>query len=166
MHKIGFYLGSRHEVLDLAGPLSAFNLANMLSKRKVYELSVVSESGGPIVSNSGLPVETLPFRKLKTDTVIFVGGDTGAMLTPAAIQSARQFASKAIRIASVCTGAFLLAETGHLDGRKGHDPLATRAAELQNRHPEIKSSSTAFSSSMVPFGLLPASSLESILRSP
>lgn len=137
MHRIGFYLGPRHEILDLAGPLSAFNLANVLSKRKVYDLSVVSEAGGPVAGNSGLPCETMPFRKIKPDTVIFVGGDIGPMQSPTAIRAAKQLASRAARIASVCTGAFLLAETGHLDGRKAttHWNLAKG---LQIRHPTIK----------------------------
>jgi transcriptional regulator GlxA family with amidase domain len=137
MHRIGFYLGPRHEILDLAGPLSAFNLANSLGKRKLYELSVASESGGAVVGSSGLPFETVPFRKLKPDTVIFVGGDIAVMQTPEAIRAATQFASKAVRIASVCTGAFLLAETGHLDGRKATTHWRN-ARDLQMRHPKIK----------------------------
>jgi transcriptional regulator GlxA family with amidase domain len=137
MHKLGFFVCPRHEVLDLAGPLSAFGVANALSKKPIYELTVVSENGGPVAGDSGLPLATEPFRKLKPNTIIFVGGDTAPMSSPSAIGAAKTLIGRAERIASVCTGAFLLAATGELNNRRAttHWRLVK---DLQLRYPTIK----------------------------
>jgi transcriptional regulator GlxA family with amidase domain len=98
---------------------------------------VLSQSGGPVIGNAGLPIETKSIGKHRFDTVVFVGGDIDPMQTSENIAAAKQLASRAPRVASVCTGAFLLAETGLLDGLRATTHWRY-AAQLQSRFPRTK----------------------------
>lgn len=137
MHRVGFFVCHGHDALDLAGPLSAFNQVSNAAGHTPYDLRVISTSGGLVVGNAGLPIETRPVGNRKFDTVVFVGGDIEPMQTPENIAVAKQLASKASRVASVCTGAFLLAETGLLDGLRATTHWSYTAL-LQMRFPNIR----------------------------
>lgn len=137
MHRIGFFVCSGHEALDLAGPLAAFVHVATVAGHSPYELSVISRFGGSIIGNAGLAIETKPFDAETFDTVIFIGGDINAMRSPENIEAARHLGASASRIASVCTGAFLLAETGLLDGRRATTHWQY-AARLQSCFPHIR----------------------------
>ncbi|WP_176040687.1 GlxA family transcriptional regulator [Burkholderia stabilis] len=137
MHRIGFFVCHGYDALDLAGPLSAFNQVIKAAGHTPYDLHVVSQSGGPILGNAGLPIETKPIGRRTFDTVIFVGGDIDPMQTRENITAARKLSARASRVASVCTGAFLLAETGLLDGLRATTHWLY-AAQLQSRFPRIR----------------------------
>ena len=137
MRRIGFFVCPGHDALDLAGPLSAFNQVATAAGHTPYDLRVISKSGGPVVGNTSLPIETRPVGNRRFDTVVFVGGDIEPMQTAENIAIAKQLASKASRVASVCTGAFLLAETGLLDGLRATTHWSY-TAQLQLRFPTIK----------------------------
>lgn len=137
MHRIGFFVCRGYDALDLGGPLSAFNQVATAAGHTPYDLHVISPSGGPIPGNTGLSIDTKPVGRRAFDTVVFVGGDIAPMQTSDNIAAASKLAAKASRVASVCTGAFLLAETGSLDGLKA----ATHwryAAQLQSRFPRTR----------------------------
>lgn len=137
MHRIGFFVCPGHDALDLAGPLSAFNQVTTAAGHTPYDLRVISKAGGSVVGNAGLAIETRPAGNRKFDTVMFVGGDIEPMQTPENIAIAKQLASKASRVASVCTGAFLLAETGLLNGLRATTHWSY-TAQLQLRFPNIR----------------------------
>nr|WP_256261651.1 helix-turn-helix domain-containing protein [Pseudomonas gingeri] len=137
MHRVGFFVCRGHDPLDLAGPLSAFNQVATAVGHTPYELHVVSQPGGAILGNTGLVIETKPIGKGTFDTVIFVGGDIDPMQASENIAAAKQLASNASRVASVCTGAFLLAETGLLDGLRATTHWRY-AAQLQSRFPRTR----------------------------
>ncbi|MEK6355817.1 MAG: helix-turn-helix domain-containing protein [Burkholderia cenocepacia] len=137
MHRIGFFVCRGYDALDLGGPLSAFNQVATAAGHTPYDLHVISPSGGPIPGNTGLSIDTKPVGRRVFDTVVFVGGDIAPMQTSDNIAAASKLAAKASRVASVCTGAFLLAETGSLDGLRA----ATHwryAAQLQSRFPRTR----------------------------
>ena len=140
----------RAQLLDVAGPLQTFATtcetvagrgAEQDLRRLPYEVAVVSSSGGPIRTSSGLAIETRPlaaFAGRSIDTMIIAGGPG---VHPACddrrlLRWVVRAASKARRVCSVCTGAFMLAGAGLLAGRRAvtHWDSCTR---LQARYPEI-----------------------------
>ena len=133
------------QLLDVAGPLQVFASANDLRREagsaSPYALAVVGR-GDPTVSTSaglGLRVASLPPLDAELHTLLIPGGRgipkvEGDPALPAWV-SAR--ASRARRVASVCTGAFLLAEAGVLDQRRAVTHWAF-CAELARRYPSIE----------------------------
>src|SRR4051812_18524059 len=110
------------QLLDITGPLQVFASANRLTEQTHYETSVVSAAGGPIASSAGLALVTDRQQPNATtvDTVIIPGGPgVDAAALDLSLQSwITDAAGRARRTASVCTGAFLLAATGMLRGRR------------------------------------------------
>ncbi len=131
MHRIGFFISQGYDALDLGGPLSAFNQANTLAIRSPYDLQVISLKGGSVLGNTGLPVETHSYRGEAFDTVILVGGEIAPMRIVENVLAAKHI------VASVCTGAYLLADTGVLDGRKATTHWQY-AAHFQSSFPKVK----------------------------
>jgi len=129
-------------LLDLGGPLDAFSFANRLCGES-YQLSVTSLAGGMVRSSCGLEVNTEPFPEASAvtpaDTLIVVGAPEPpeAPWVDALAAAIATVAPRTRRTASVCTGAFLLAASGVLDGR-----LATThwfyAPKLQARYPALR----------------------------
>ncbi|WP_186125477.1 GlxA family transcriptional regulator [Burkholderia gladioli] len=137
MHRIGFYVCRGYDALDLAGPLSSFNQVATAAGHSPYELHVLSQAGGPVHGNAGLPIETRPIGRRAFDTVIFVGGDIAPMEEADNIAAARKLSARASRVASVCTGAFLLAETDLLNELRATTHWRY-AAQLQSRFPRVR----------------------------
>lgn len=136
MHQIGFYVFPEHQILDLAGPFAAFEMASRLNGRALYRLNTLSQAGGLVPSLGGMPVATMAAHEARLDTLIVCGGEISTMLRPDEVQAVARLTGHAVRVASVCTGAFLLAEVGVLDGRRAttHWRMASR---LQKSYPAI-----------------------------
>lgn len=131
-------------LLDLAGPLQALSTA---SKRfsgngpALYETIVASVDGGSILTSAGLPIATMPLSALDgiaIDTLIAPGGskDNEMHAPPQLVSWIAQRGPGVRRLCSVCTGAFLLAAAGSLDGKR----VATHwdwVARLEKLHPAI-----------------------------
>ena len=136
MKRIGLVIFPGFQILDLAA-ISVFELANMVGYSPSYEIELLSEYGGPVASSSGVPIETKPFSAAKFDTVLVTGwmSPVPASAGLLAFMSAASKVSR--RIASICTGAFVLAEAGILDGRRATTHWAF-ARDMQARFPKIK----------------------------
>jgi transcriptional regulator GlxA family with amidase domain len=132
------------QLLDVAGPLQVFATANELAVARgdgpLYAPRVVS-AGAPVVTASaglGLVTAPLPQARSAVDTLLVAGGPGvhAAAENPVVLDWLRQRATRARRVASVCTGAFLLGATGLLDGRRAATHWM-HCAELGRRYPNV-----------------------------
>jgi len=130
-------------LIDIAGPLQAFASAGELQppERKPYRLLTVSEDGGPIETSPGVTIETLPLAALDgetIDTLIVPGGlpRSGVFELDRLVGWLKANGDRPRRLCSVCTGAFLLADAGLLEGRRITTHWS-RAEELRQRHPHL-----------------------------
>jgi transcriptional regulator GlxA family with amidase domain len=105
------------QLLDAAGPTAAFEVAERF-RPGTYELALVAPGGGEVESSSGLRLSTALLGDGPFDTVIASGGEIIRSEAAAREIVAWLKRVKARRIASVCSGAFLLAEAGLLEGRR------------------------------------------------
>lgn len=133
------------QLLDVAGPLQVFGSANELAaaagEPTPYVPRVVSQQGEVVNASVGLGLATCSLSALDTpvDTLIVAGGKgvRDAVSNAHLVQWVRSRAACARRVASVCTGAFLLAEAGLLDGRRAATHWA-HSAELAQRFPAVR----------------------------
>jgi transcriptional regulator GlxA family with amidase domain len=131
----------RFQALDLVGPTEVFSMASRIEDG-VYATEVVAAQRNEISSSSGLhlrPDRSLSACRGPIDTLVVVGGEgvPVALRDQGLVRWIAKAAPRCRRIASVCNGAFLLAEAGLLDGRRATTHWAACEA-LAGRHPEIE----------------------------
>jgi transcriptional regulator GlxA family with amidase domain len=136
MQRVGVIVLPGFQVMSLAA-LSVFEFANKEMDKPVYDVRLLSETGGSVRSSIGISVATEPLRNTNLDTLIVGGSNTIGSLTPRVIKFLRQALRRYRRVASTCVGAFVLAEAGVLDGRRATTHW-NRARELQARFPKVK----------------------------
>ncbi|HTF80863.1 MAG TPA: GlxA family transcriptional regulator [Cytophagales bacterium] len=135
-------------LLDVAGPCDVFSRANLMVEKKLgiregYKISVVSRDSSNIVmslSGAGLYCkDQIEDIKSHIDTLIIAGNpSTNAWESkPAFLKWMVETYNKSKRIASICVGAFLLAEAGLLTGRSATTHWKF-CKELQRRFPDVK----------------------------
>jgi transcriptional regulator GlxA family with amidase domain len=137
-HKVCFLIYPGVASYDVAGPAQAFRSAGL----ERYEVVVASVTGASIESDCpGLSFSTVAAQTIvdPIDTLIIPGGNSApaAANDPVLIRWVKDLATRARRVACVCTGAFLAAAAGLLDGRR----TATHwrfSAELQERFRGLK----------------------------
>ncbi|WP_199742220.1 GlxA family transcriptional regulator [Streptomyces triticirhizae] len=137
--RVVFVVFPHFQILDLAGPHEVFTAAGQRTGE--VEIEVVAAERGPVVASSGLSVSpTLTADQLQgpVDTVIAVGGRGvyRAREDERLVNWLRHTAQGARRVASVCSGAFLLASAGLLDGRRAVTRWAS-CDRLAADHPEV-----------------------------
>jgi len=120
-HTILFVIYPDFQILDAAGPIAAFEIAARYS-RGGYRLRVASCEGGLIASTSGVAFPSEPLKGMalsRIDTMFIVGGAgvREAANDPRLVKVAQRAARVCRRTASVCSGAFVLAAAGLLDGK-------------------------------------------------
>lgn len=116
---VAFFVYPGFVMIDLSGPLEAFATANALAPGS-YRFSFMSLEGGEIESSAQLGVSTRAASATGIDTLVVVG-DSSLSDRPVPVDTVafiRTASAAARRTASVCMGAFLLAASGLLDGRR------------------------------------------------
>jgi transcriptional regulator GlxA family with amidase domain len=136
MQRIGFIVFPGFQVMSFA-VMSVFEFANLEVGEPVYEVQLLSEAGGSIRTSIGMSIAAAPFDDANLDTLIVGGGTAIEPSTPGLIEFLRKSLGRYRRIAATCTGAFVLAEAGLLDGRRATTHWY-HARDLQGRYPKIK----------------------------
>lgn len=128
------------QLLDISGPAQVFTTANAEGADPAYDVRFVGTRAGEVVTASGLPILLdKPGNDLEPHTLIIAGGPgVGAVSGDEnAIELLRRLAVRSTRICSICTGAHVLAATGHLSGRRAVTHWRT-CSELADQYPDIK----------------------------
>lgn len=140
--KVGILAYSDMQTLDLAGPLDVFGAANgQRTENPPYRLSIIGLESGAVHAEHGLAV--MPTWDIdaapQLDTLIIPGGRGSRLVNsdPRLLAWLRNRATSTRRLVSVCTGAYILAATGLLDGRR----VTTHwrfADDLARRYPALR----------------------------
>ncbi|QJQ95768.1 MULTISPECIES: GlxA family transcriptional regulator [Halomonadaceae] len=132
------------QLLDVSGPWQVFASANDLSGRELYRLHLTADTPGSVATNGGLPLlADTGWRDISTlgplDTLIVAGG-CGVTVQRQRLEllaALRDQARRVQRLGSICTGAFLLAESGLLDGYQATTHWR-HCSQLANEYPKIR----------------------------
>jgi transcriptional regulator GlxA family with amidase domain len=109
------------QILDVAGPLQSLTTANEEGANPRYDTIVGSMGAGMVRTASGLDIRTARLPPLaRVDTLLIPGGPgiEGAQIDKNMLSTVRDAAEKVRRLCTVCTGAFIAAAAGILDGRQ------------------------------------------------
>jgi transcriptional regulator GlxA family with amidase domain len=136
MQSIGFVVFPNFQVVGFAA-ISVFEVANYVVKDTIYTVCLLSEEGGLISASAGFSVETEAFSEKVFDMVVIGATTYLAPSTPRLQDFVRRSMGTSRRVAALCTGAFVLAEAGVLDGRRATTHWAF-ARDFRNRFPLVK----------------------------
>jgi transcriptional regulator GlxA family with amidase domain len=121
---------------DLMVPVQVFRRVS----RERYSVQVVAPDAGPVFDGYGIEIRVSARldAMAQAETIIIPGVDDVAIAPdPAVVEAIRAAHQRGARIASICTGAFLLAHTGLLDYKSATTHWAV-ADELAKRYPKVK----------------------------
>jgi transcriptional regulator GlxA family with amidase domain len=135
VHRVGVLLFDDVALLDVTGPIQVFAEANTGSQR--YAISTVGLAGGTVRASGGM---RLTVDEIAGDagfgTLIVPGGEGARRRDDELVTMVGHLSESAGRVASVCTGAFLLAEAGVLKGR-GAATHWRHADRLRRDYPDV-----------------------------
>ncbi len=142
-HTVAIPIFPNLQSLDAVGPGQVFGSANQLIGREAYRIRLVATNAGAVATTAGFALHAEGLRAVpakSVDTLIVPGGDDvgvrDALADKALMRWITAAANAAKRACSVCSGAFLLAATGLLEGKR----VATHwsaATDLQRIFPNI-----------------------------
>jgi transcriptional regulator GlxA family with amidase domain len=125
-------------LLDMAGPITSFETAAQCGVPG-YSIEILASADGNVTSSCGVTVGAVDFRRTRGCDILLVPGGVGIQdmqRSADLLPFIRKVAESGSRVASVCSGAFLLAESGILAGKTAATHWR-EAAELAKRYPSI-----------------------------
>jgi transcriptional regulator GlxA family with amidase domain len=138
-YMIGVVVFPDFQLLDAAGPISVFEIAGRYAK-VATPIKVLAAMPGPVRSSSGAEMLARKFGSASAITTLIIAGGDGvdaAAKNKCTLQFVRAVARCGVRIASVCSGTFVLAEAGLLDGRRATTHWR-RTQQFLGAYPKVK----------------------------
>jgi len=136
MQRIGFVVLPQFHLVSLA-TLAVFDFANRTTGEPTYEVEILSLEGGQVAGSLGVTLATKPVGNSSYDTLIIAGGMGISSPPRELIEMLRQAPERCRRVVSICTGAFVLAEAGLLDGKRATTHWFY-AREMAARFPKVR----------------------------
>lgn len=136
---IGILVFPDFQLLDAAGPISVFEIGARFAG-VAPAIRVVAATPGPVRSSSGVEMLARGLKPSSGITTLVVAGGEGVQKAAACektLNFMRAMAKRGVRIASVCSGAYLLAEAGLLDGRRATTHWR-RTRHFLKTYPQVK----------------------------
>jgi transcriptional regulator GlxA family with amidase domain len=137
--RVGLLIFPDVQILDVAGPVAAFEIAGR-HVAAAYTVEVLATRAGTVCSSSGIGITAEPFAPAeRLDTLIVAGGDgtRSASKDQELLAAVREAAGYARRVASVCSGAFILAAAGLLDRRRATTHWSL-SQDFNRRFPQVR----------------------------
>ena len=137
-HRVAVLVFPGFQLLDAAGPIAALEVAGR--EPPLYSVQVLAADWDRARSSAGVPLGAEPLEAARPFDTLIVSGGMGtrqAIFCGRTIDFVRAAHARGARIASVCSGAFLLAEAGLLDGMTVTTHWSA-ADELRRRYPQLK----------------------------
>ncbi|MBR1235048.1 GlxA family transcriptional regulator [Bradyrhizobium sp. AUGA SZCCT0182] len=136
---IGVLIFPDFQLLDAAGPISVFEIAARFAGA-APAIRTLAATPGPVRSTSGVEMLARGFKPSNAITTLIVAGGEGvrtAAPCPKTLAFVRALARRGVRVASVCSGAYVLAEAGLLDGRRATTHWQ-RTRHFVSAYPKVK----------------------------
>ena len=137
---IGILIFPDFQLLDASGPISVFEIAGRYAGTAAPAIQVLAATPGPVRSSSGVEMLARGLKPSHAISTLVVAGGRGVR-APATCEKTlafvRRIAKRGIRVASVCSGAYVLAEAGLLDGRRATTHWA-RTRHFLASYPKVK----------------------------
>ena len=136
---IGVLIFPDFQLMDAAGPISAFEIARYYAKRQL-PIRAIAAKPGAVRSSSGVEMLAHKFGSPNAITTLLVAGGRGveaAARDKCTMRFVQAVAKRGVRIASVCSGTFVLAEAGLLDGKRATTHWQ-RTRQFLATYPKVK----------------------------
>jgi transcriptional regulator GlxA family with amidase domain len=136
---IGVLIFPDFQLLDAAGPISVFGIAMRLAGAG-NAIKTIAVRPGAVRSSSGVEMLARGLRPSTAISTLIVAGGSGvqdASKCDKTLAFVRAMAKRGVRIASVCSGAYILAEAGLLDGRRATTHWQ-RTRQFLSLYPKVK----------------------------